>query len=1115
MSQEQVYSDAISHLELQPNGDALATLFGQLYVLLDSPDTSEGVQLIGRYLELLAVTPTWDDLPLRDRVEDIRRIHSLLADPQRPRPFITSPIETKGISKPKNNAWLTIREIGDFAEDAITGLTAMMIIIGKDTDRTLALSIGAALRGRKKRRNFSIEEKRAYALGKLHVETPFQVLSSLPLARSSHEQYALLVEHLDRIQEAKPSLAEIIRKLSAYFSADIAGLQDVDLDSYPLDDLTDDAAGDDEEFGDEQNTYYADFLDSPGAPRKIQRAYHQQAIWSSNQLLLEGHVSALTHSEVSHFTKWLLGLMEPSEPDQEPVNPTTLGLIVLILITGRTLHAAEALLRSALTLEWTPYGRIEPFQGKLLLPALMPEKAYRPKENAKKNLLPVSSSFWVDLPPPVARLVRRCADPGSIGQTQKEVSEILSRYRSEHGWDISLGRMRQYLATRVTTIGKDPAITHWITGDSHGHSMGYLHYAHVEAATLASTYARAVWPLFCDDKIPPSSQSGRVGSMAVPRKKYVKNCVQRLNHRFNSSRFSADRPQDVADRHNLMTTYVASMLTAVSGHRISGSLLELKRGDFCLSVDGDRWQGVATYSDKRRDSAHHYRPVPLGKHVAEQIGLYLLHLQALLELVPKKSGRAEAHRAASSALDGSGPLFFWLSSDLTRPPPEFSKWHQAFQDIFPDIPSNFGRHYLAHKLRLKNAESHGDMASNAVGGGELACLALGHFPVIGNPFGKDSPTDIISMAEHLGPTIDQVYQDQQWQRRGGLAKPPKRFSPRDIPPLNLQLKNWDPEREGLDKALRKQRVRIDKKRREKYKEQKELAAQEFMDALHTYHPKLAEALLSETPQANCPLKLSRQELTRILTSQNSRRLGDESQRQAAISVKLVVARKILRKGQSLKIYQGPLPSKIHKFQHGERTPLLSGMYRAHETLLRLRSEYPKILSDDLYNLDSQPPERLLGHIAVSLTRQLVPASRRGRIDVADEQLAHAATQRRGEGHPLAALGGHGQVGGNHIPQALFQRWNQPIPGGWNERNNGSQMAAVHLSVQFGFKVTQDLLGDAALFRPIQKVEGPAVGHKHADHPTLDHAVQVAGPGCHALTYNCRPAELLRLSRPGY
>lgn len=963
--------DALALLEQHPHHDTLVPLYYKLSQLLPYPKLSERVLLFGRYVELIQAAQTWTELPYCDQLADIDHIYRILtASPD----IVTGSVDYSRLQD-KHPVWSTCKWIPRFEADALTGLFAIMVIISHRGDHRLTSDLGSTLRqSRFTLRQMSRKEQRAREAGELQVELLNTVLASLPLAPSPAQQYQVLLDELQRIEGAKPNLARILRhRLTRHFQPIERDLPAINLGSFPLAEQSNEADGPDEDLGEADYTYYTDMLDQLDTPIDVQRSYHLQAIWSNNPLALEGHVTALTHREALAFAKWLKLNLELTAEGRQIDRLTSLLLLTLVLISGRTLGAADALLRSIGSNAWTPFGQLVAQKEQIVLPAPLPEGAYKPCAKSKDLLFPALDQFRLDLPKPVASALKAwIADglPSVTSDHHRQVYELLSEYKANGGPDISLGRLRQYLGTRLTSTGKDPAITLWLTGDSRGHSTGYLHYANVCVSDLADTYTKAVWPLFNQHASGERSRSSdvSVGSRAVPKEKYLQKCVNKFSHRFNASDFSKNIPSAVADRHNLMVNYLSSILTAVVGHRISSALLELKRGDFCLSMDGNSWTGVATFSDKRRDAAHHFRPAALGRHVAEQVGLYLLHLSALEKLLDKHHCSDSSRTMVAAALDGSGPLFFWLDQNLDCKSTDFSAWHKEFQSTFEGLPSNFGRHYLAYSIRRSESTASSSIDhTSEVGCGELSCLALGHFSVIGNPFGNDSPTDILSMATALGHHVDRVYEQQGWIRRGGLASAPKRFHPDHVLYPDMRLKTWRSERESLERALQQQQKRINQGRKEKYDSEKDSALSEFLTAIHSIHPELAAGLYSvqNTNRHAAPMTLSRKQLSDALSRGPGGADLDEMQRSKVTWAKLRVVRSLLLRAQRAGLYQGPLPAKALRHNDAEQTPLLSGVYQAYDTFLRLRADLPSLLAHDLTDGSQLSPRRLYAHIAIA------------------------------------------------------------------------------------------------------------------------------------------------------
>lgn len=960
------YDIATSALLASPQSAILTPLHQQLWSLLQPPVYSEYLHLLDAYATLLSILPTWPDLPLASKSLEMREIRYTLT--------ISNPeLATESISKThltrKYWIWSTLDKFSPYPDNSKSGMLGIILQLAQGKNTRLAFDLASALRGSTRSRQPTVSEKNA----SVDPTSLSIVLDSIALGSGPREQIDCLWELIDAIEDANPSFPKLLRKLDALFPRPS---EQPDWTTASVDTLVDEsieADGPDEELGEDLTAHYSSLLDRPDATVAVQRAHHQQAIWSANRLLLQGHVSALTQPEAEAFSAWLLQQAEAATSRRQAGRATALLLTTLVLVTGRTLEASTHLLQNGLRAAAKTFPNIDPERGLLWLPAPIPRGAFEPDPEQQAHLKPTLEDFALHLPPRLANIIKRWSSlpvASTDSSSHKEAYAILEEYRKSSERDVSWGRVRQWIATRLMTLSKDPALIYWITGDTQGQSTGHLYYAQIQAVELAKSYSAAVWPLFESDPPPTFKIKGAVGSKAVPQTKYVAGCVASILRRFSTSQFSVENPGSIADRHNLLVDYVTAMLTAVAGHRISSSLLTIRRGDICLSLDGKTWHGAATFGDKRTDAEHFFRPVAIGSHVAEQIGLYLLHLHELQKHLSSVSGSRTAGRRVQNALTGQSPLFFELDKGLAFREIKFDDWHDRFKSHFADLPSNFGRHNLATELRTQESTKTAESAAvDKIGGGELACLALGHFSIIGHPFGSDSPSTIIQMAEALGPTIDDIYNQQCWERRGGLTRPPKRFKPCDVPHGLLKLRNWSTEHQNAKSAIKSQVKRIEKKRKENFEDGKHVAREEFLAALTEIKPLLSKHLEYDEivlPKPKQPFSLTAEELYRALSTPPSNPRASEKERATAMRVRLQVARDILKKARAADIYQGPMPARTFVFRSGEQTPLVQNVYQAYDTILSLRSQFTAALPDLSDRALRDDPTRLLAHFALAV-----------------------------------------------------------------------------------------------------------------------------------------------------
>ena len=950
-----------AYLNSTPEHRHLIHPLNELYPVFDAPNPSEFVNCLSIYLQILEALPSWSDLPFSRSPRTLVELREVLTREFSPQ--FTAQIDTTHSHK-RYPIWTTLLSVKVHHPDALTGLLAITLLL-QTQQPDLAKELASALRGRN-------------LLGELPTDSPTSspratlndILTTTASGSSPPELIQTLRDSEDAIKHAKPHFLQILKKLAQSFK-DVP--DEIEL-QYPQLFTTigsDQADSPDEDAPHIIQAFYADLLEPPSTSANAQRERFERSIWSRNFLNLEGHVSALTLAEAQEFVTWASQRAENLLAHDEPAPATAYLVAILAVITGRPIEVCTPLLRAALGKQPADSDRyIDLATGALTLKAPRPPAAFDPSPNQASRLLPSQDHFTLALPPTYVLLASKLRNAISRTAPEPGVNDslrIAPQFCAQQSRDFSWGRATKWLATRVMTGSNDPAIACWITGDLQGKPPGFLYYARVPSSELASIYARAVWPLFGDEIAKLPKQKTAVGSRAVPEPKYIAGSVRKLNRAFAGSKISKRSPSAISRRHNLLVNYLLSMLMAVTGHRPSSAILDLKRGDFLLSLNGEDWLGVANYQDKRSDEAHMLRPVPLGSHVAEQIGLFLLHLEALESALVESASPAASIRTTKKALTGDAPLFFHLNETLQAESMSFPQWHMQFSATFADLPTNFGRHFLAHIARSHQGDA-GDAESGTVraGGGELACLINGHFSVLGDPYGPDSPTTIRDMAADAGAVVDRVYELQAWERRGGLARPPKRFQPKHLATPHHRLRSWDLERKQLHRTIEQRKKRIAADQTQKFNESEQRVRSGFLHEIGKRQPGLAEQLRNLDALEPSEIKtfsLTRGQLSAALSAPASSAPQTEAARANDMWVRLRLARALLKAAKQLGVYEGPLPSRVFQFQTLEQTPLLSSMYIAFDTLMAMRSSYEAVIAND--NISAVPPNLLYSHLAVS------------------------------------------------------------------------------------------------------------------------------------------------------
>ncbi|NDY96766.1 hypothetical protein [Wenzhouxiangella limi] len=923
---------------------ALRALNEHLYKLLQPPTYSEYIHLLRQYSNLVRFLPKYN-LPAssKRRRAELSELIQLL-ESTRPE-LVVGKIDDTNL-KSTFPIWATLRKYSLFQKSAVTGLLGITLLLEEQGELALSRNLASGLRGAGSRRARTLQQKRSG----YYSERLLDILSSVDLCPSPSEQCDALLDYLERIQEAKPNFAKLLEQLCERFHTDSGSSPiRVQIASVSLGNRSESGEAPQEEAGDLSYTSFEDHLDRPSMSRSVQRAYHQQAIYSQNDLLLEGHVTALTLSEALLFAHWLGQQADGALAARDSRKSRVLLTAALVLATGRSLKRVIRLISDSQLSANHLDEALDFEKGELTLRATMPTDAYDPSPEESTNLRPTQQAFRLPLPPKLAERLALWAKMPPIDHDSEaweaETMAAVSQYRNLR--DISWGRIRSWLATRIRTLSKDPAFDYWITGNTHGRAQSFIYYAQVEAKDIAEIYVAAVWPLFGNSPTVSIRKEAKLGSKAVPDHAVIQGAVKRLRRYFNQPEFSLESQESVVDRHNLMMRYTSFMLVAVAGHRMTSALLSLKRHDFLLSLDGKTWCGLANFSDKLVDAAHYLRPVPIGTRLAEQIGLYLAHLADLSDWLESHDSPNELRQMVAGCLTGSQPLFFEMSEQLEPRLPEFENWHNQYKNAFPALPSNWPRHLLATELRLNNPPSPQENRTDTeIGGGESACLLLGHLSILGDPFGGDSPTVIRHLATTYSDALDRNFKLQKWMKRGGLTPRKANFLPKHLPTPDLTLKHWKNESETVEKWAKAQHKRINRSIRTRVQNWQDLVRHEFLDALKKKKPDLHAHLASNfsISKPKIPIRLTQEQLTHLLSGPSTEKDSKESERKEKLYVRLVIVRSLLSEAKKKGVYTGPLPAEAYKFKQCEQTPLVSGIYRGYETILFLRNNINKVLT---------------------------------------------------------------------------------------------------------------------------------------------------------------------------
>jgi integrase len=767
-------------------------------------------------------------------------------------------------------------------------------------------------------------------------ENLLQILDDVEPAENAQDYFDHLYLHSDRIKRIKPHFARVLFEELP----DALGLEVPEPNepiewqpptpvSFPRSNETS------EETADEQlspDIFITPELqhprEQPSARTELLRA--EQAIRTGNGLWVSSHISCLTLLEAKHVANWLTNFASEATSFNRMVERTGAVLLLLMLATGREVKRAASLLASIDQKDALP--RISDDCKKLIQPVLIPKDAYQPKSPARRHLRKVLGHFAVDLPPPLAELLRSWkATTGRQVHPLEQTASIyivLRKMREDTGIDFTAGRIRHTLACHAYDHCRDPIQVMWITMDNNGHSLAPTHYCAIPESALSTTYSRVCWPIFGQDTEPKVRLSSRlIGSRNQPEDQFLSDGVSLLLRRFNDPTTKATDPRGIAKKHNTMVRYITAMLVVITGHRPAEALFQLTRWDFNLE------EGLAIYHDKQSDPSHFYRPVALGSKVSQQLRHYEAHLLALEDRLAEQTGTADLRSQIAQAVAGKSPWFFMLTDELVQCSPTIAQWRRDFEEAFPDIQPNFGRSVIASEWR------------NPSGGAEHAHLQLGHFSILGLPFEGEGPTIPLAMARRLSKSVDTLWTKQGWRLRKGLGSNLAE-SKRDHGPRHpAVLRSWEPELTALKEEGNHYRKRVRESRRKMKARARPVAEEIFFKRLDTIHPELSRRIRDygsrrAEGEVSERCRLTPDQIDRLLYGERFDGSGEECQLNEAVQIALEnYANQTLRQAKKARYYSGPIPRRHVIARQRGMTPFFPGMFAATSALDELRQSF--------------------------------------------------------------------------------------------------------------------------------------------------------------------------------
>lgn len=497
-----------------------------------------------------------------------------------------------------------------------------------------------------------------------------------------------------------------------------------------------------------------------GLTQRQVRFRAMQAVWSRNSFLLDCHIDALSSPIFGAALRDLTGSLVDTDAPQE-ARMGAFGALAVTL-TGATDSSLDQLrlddAESQMPLRyryldidqrciWVPVAwKLEDEPSKSLTAQAIRAPAYfKPNEHQRELVVPVLDRFPLPLPPLVADAFQSQVEDvrrffaAAPDDRRLWVSKAVEALSGSLGIPMRLANLRRSLPPVIVGHCGDPVVAQLITADTLGRPESGLSYYAPRVRTISQIYRDALASVIGDDRWAELSDGDeRVGSELYVDPKAAKRLASAsAQHEPVDDPGEGRRTAHVL-AHRRILDHTVRMMVATAGHRPAEALFDLTLADLSLE------SGAALFRDKRHDVAHDPRLASLPKVLVHQLKAYLEHLDALAEQWP------DLRRHVRDVQRGEGELLFDLNADGVPCRPSFAAIRERGPQLWKVLPWNWGRTYW----RTRSVE----MGIRPF----LASVQLGHYDLVGYPYGSESPTTPIEVVEHTRPWLDRVAATQGW-----------------------------------------------------------------------------------------------------------------------------------------------------------------------------------------------------------------------------------------------------------------------------------------------------------------------------------------------------------------
>ncbi|BDM64471.1 hypothetical protein NFHSH190041_19230 [Shewanella sp. NFH-SH190041] len=263
-----------------------------------------------------------------------------------------------------------------------------------------------------------------------------------------------------------------------------------------------------------------------------------------------------------------------------------------------------------------------------------------------------------------------------------------------------------------------------------------------------------------------------VGSQFTPRFKILQKMITELQGKLTQYRaFEASKTlSSLFEYHNNYTLYTLYMIINATGYRAVGNPLP----SFNLFLN--RYHALCISDKDNMTTFAHMRVVACVPVLGRQLNHYLDHIKAMARLMsivlPNYAEQYKRHsspvqftdlKSKNARLDwfinaknskGNDGLFLFfdlISSGKVNVVNAYPKSVSEHSKGLPELPINFGRHYLRRYLQLKDVHQ------------ELVKFQMGHWVVGENPLELFSTLNFKEAIMSLNSVLQQMMDELGWQ----------------------------------------------------------------------------------------------------------------------------------------------------------------------------------------------------------------------------------------------------------------------------------------------------------------------------------------------------------------